>query len=948
MLAAAVADRATSRPPRIGDDNGEPVCGSPLGRTFAFTAHYQAQAGAPLQALAKSYGTTPAALLATHPELWTLATQDHALNAGPPPPGRAMGDAQQLGRLDLYLADPQIAALIKAHGGTPAPASGHPAHEQLRLFGAERFAQLSRLGHAMESVRHQYSAALAQAQGAGSGPGWSQHTSTVTESGDFFGSSHTYQVNSSSFDPDAFTAWYIKQDGLANKAFASFYGNSHTTYSEGHNNVGGESGESSSRISIATLAFDNPSWALSAGGEMQHTALHGLNINDTPRLNNDAAVGFDLEAGWVTSPDNLHQGRDWFETVVVGALVGVVSYCTFSAAAPWLAGMGLGTTTATGGVVLTTGGAVVASGLAAGAASVASGAINGNLRFQDVLKGMLAGGLSAGLINQFGAAVQSSAGAAGTMALRTTVQGSIQALLGGKFKDGAIAGLASGLAELASTNMNQAVADKTMTAAEAFGARASARLIGSAIRALGNPNDPQYALASSFVSDLMPKEAAPTGPTTEQVRDLLGPDGSGTVTTDLQRPVNGGGAVAGGPPVPPPDHPQGPQEPQGPQDPTQQRIEPDGTIHQTIVVTGQRPPPLPQDEAGNRYELAAEGYVVVHSPDGALTRIEAQQAQAWGLSAELAAATARALPGAAGAGAGGALITRGLVFIGTAAPWTVAIGGLLSGDTERPLIVKFGDDTQYVQQPGQTSGQLQTFDPQTGELIDQQVRHGYTDNMGRFKVLTDEQLRNLQQPTATPGAPLPPLPPLPTPVDRPDPAAPGYEATPPVAGTPGRPAAPPVTLQDLIMQSRQRADDAWRANPNLRSPSSLNGTSEGGPGQWGYSPTRTGGEAYQEQVTGVPRGVEYNVNGVWFDGYDASRGVLVDSKDWVNYPPAEAEFWQSGVVKEANGQLDAAASTGARVEWQVSSQQAADALNELIGSTEELRGRITVVVVPKR
>jgi hypothetical protein len=94
--------------------------------------------------------------------------------------------------------------------------------------------------------------------------------------------------------------------------------------------------------------------------------------------------------------------------------------------------------------------------------------------------------------------------------------------------------------------------------------------------------------------------------------------------------------------------------------------------------------------------------------------------------------------------------------------------------------------------------------------------------------------------------------------------------------------------------------------------------------------------------------VEYKVNGVWFDGYDASRGVLVDSKDWQNYPPEGAEFWKDGAVKEAEGQLDAAAGTGARIEWQVSSQQAADALNELIGSRDTLRGRVTVVVVPKR
>jgi hypothetical protein len=41
-------------------------------------------------------------LLATLPELWPLATHDHAVNAGPPPrPGVAMGDAMALGRLDL-------------------------------------------------------------------------------------------------------------------------------------------------------------------------------------------------------------------------------------------------------------------------------------------------------------------------------------------------------------------------------------------------------------------------------------------------------------------------------------------------------------------------------------------------------------------------------------------------------------------------------------------------------------------------------------------------------------------------------------------------------------------------------------------------------------------------------------------------------------------------------
>jgi hypothetical protein len=355
---------------------------------------------------------------------------------------------------------------------------------------------------------------------------------------------------------------------------------------------------------------------------------------------------------------------------------------------------------------------------------------------------------------------------------------------------------------------------------------------------------------------LLPKPPVQTGPTTEQVRELFGPDGSGTVLTDLQ--PRGGGSGSGGPPVaptpepsaPPPD---GPQEPQGPSDPNVQRIE----------IVG-RSANLPRDGAGNRYELAAEGYVVVHGPDGALTRIEAQQAQAWGLSAELAAAAARALP----SGAVGTLIIRGAVFVGTVAPWTVAIGGLLSGDTEQPLIVKFGDDTQYVQQPGQTSGQLQTFDPKTGALIDQQVRHGYTDNMGRFMVLTDEQRRNLQQPTTTPGAPLPPRPTPPLPIDRPNTSTPGLEAAPPVAGTPGLGAAPTVTFDDLIMNS---ADSRALGN-------NLTGVGESKPGS-GYQPhhivpiddPRAADLRAQLADAGITN-LNQAVNGVWLPANSTVQG----------------------------------------------------------------------------
>ncbi len=72
-----------------------------------------------------------------------------------------------------------------------------------------------------------------------------------------------------------------------------------------------------------------------------------------------------------------------------------------------------------------------------------------------------------------------------------------------------------------------------------------------------------------------------------------------------------------------------------------------------------------------------------------------------------------------------------------------------------------------------------------------------------------------------------------------------------------------------------------------RSPSNFAvGASDGGPGAWS-SITRPDTDAYryQERITGAPRGVEYNVNGVNFDGYDADRDVLLDAKHWTQECP---------------------------------------------------------------
>ena len=475
----------------------------------AFAAHYRAQGSANLQSLAALYDTDAAGLFAKHPELWGIATSDHAINAGPPPAGRAMGDPAQLGMLDLYMQDPQMSALIDTYGGQPAPATGDIAREQVRIYGQQRYDQLSRLDNAMESVRNQYTDAMAQAQASGNGPGWIERARTITvsdESGQT--STQTLYVTDESgqplrdasgqpqavmeriFDPDAFTDWYAQQGGLQHQAFASFYGKSHTTYAT----------DESGRTFASGITFDNPNWSMhGVGGQMGHKDLIGINPNDPPRLHNRDAVGFDLEAGWATAHGNIKQKRDWFETVVQVAMVAVVSYVSAGTLGPAAAGaLGLSTTTVAG--------AMVSAAVAGAATSVASGMMSGNLSLKGVLQGALAGGLSAGLMTQLGP-MAASVGPAGTIALRTTVQGGIQALLGGKFKDGALAGFAGSLADLASVNMqaniDKALADGTMTAAQATSARVFARVMGSAIRAAGNPNDPAHAFGSAFLNDTL-------------------------------------------------------------------------------------------------------------------------------------------------------------------------------------------------------------------------------------------------------------------------------------------------------------------------------------------------------------------------------------------------------------------------------------------------------------
>jgi hypothetical protein len=480
------------------------------------------EASAPLVKLAELYGQPVQGLLGTHPDLWALATQDHALNAGPPPrPGVAMGDAAGLGQLDLYLADPFITQLRNELGGTPAAPTSGLALEQQRLYGTERAAELTQLSQAMMAVRQTHAAAMEAAR-AGGGTGWIEvplQFGTDPETGWPTGVYQTIERGDGAeivrdangmpvlatqrvFDEALFTNAWLAEGGVAQEAFARFYGGAHSQITLQHDQS--ESGGPSRWISQPSL--DNPHVGLGEGG-VCNGDLIALDLNHAPRLNNDAAVGFDPQLGWVTSSDNIYQRRSWIDKALPIVMVAFVSWATAGAA------------TAAGW------GAVGSAAAAGAAASFTSGAINGNLSLKGVLIGAVSGALTAGLTPGLTNTLKDAGfGAAAGVAARMTVQGGIQALLGGKFKDGALAGFASGLADLAEVNIGEnidnAVKAGTMTAGEALTARTFNTVLSSAIRAAGSPGDPAHAFASDFLGELLNQSGVPATPDEPPVTQL--------------------------------------------------------------------------------------------------------------------------------------------------------------------------------------------------------------------------------------------------------------------------------------------------------------------------------------------------------------------------------------------------------------------------------------------
>lgn len=132
------------------------------------------------------------------------------------------------------------------------------------------------------------------------------------------------------------------------------------------------------------------------------------------------------------------------------------------------------------------------------------------------------------------------------------------------------------------------------------------------------------------------------------------------------------------------------------------------------------------------------------------------------------------------------------------------------------------------------------------------------------------------------------------------------------------------------------------------------GHSDGGPGLWKTEKlTKQADIDYQSRVTVAPPGQQYVVpysgvpkGEVNFDSIDPATNTLIDAKNWKgDWPIMDKLFSVNEVRKQAQNQLNAAGTTGAKVEWRVKSQETADKINEIF-RTSNPPITISIVVHP--
>ena len=455
-------------------------------------------------------------LVATDGPVMTPLAQAAAEVAGTAPaaPAGPMADPVELAALELLLADPANREMVEHFGGQlePLPTWTSVGQGIEARYGADLAARLNQLQTAQRAVDDKFFAAMDQAQQnppaqpAPMPPRKGQSTPTSDQPGWLYdaGSGHADGGGPSwKFDPGAFARHYAQGDSPAQRAFAHLHGAEPLQFVPAPNTEAG--GVDSWQLSGLTVRLGRPvdseegltPEAFHAkDGWVQSGVLrpeHHLDPNRITKLNNKEFVWFDPVHGFSTDPKNLR--GSWIDRAfpqIMGVAFGVIG----------------------AGVVghLVSAAGTVAQGAAAGAAGSALNQFvsTGQVNFKQVLNSALAGGLTAG-VTQLPGVGHYIDGAASTPLARlleytgkATLQGAIQSITGGQFKDGFVNSLMCSVAGEISAHINAQISQMPgLSASEQSALRLLGNATSTALRAVANSGDPLMGVAGDFLSQVM-------------------------------------------------------------------------------------------------------------------------------------------------------------------------------------------------------------------------------------------------------------------------------------------------------------------------------------------------------------------------------------------------------------------------------------------------------------
>ena len=438
-----------------------------------------------------------------------LAAAEVAASA-PVAPAAPKADPTEIAALELLLADPANQELIQQFGGElkPLPTWTSVGKGIEARYGADLGGRLYQLQLAQRAVEGEFLQAMDQALKDGPPSPWSSASQkeggvASERPGWTHGLSPGIADEHWHFDPGAFARQYVQGDTPAQRAFVSLHGTDPVQFIPASNSEAGDS----NRWEVAGITLRlglTPDAVVAKDGWAPSRLLRGEHHLDPDRitkLNNKEFVWFDPVHGFSTDPGNIK--GDWLDKAMPYIFSAAITAMTFGAGSTVAAGI----VSAAGGG--TTG--TIALGAATGAVSNAALqlAANGNINFGQLLQSALAGGATAGIskLPGVGQYLDGSASNFGQRLMeytgRATVQGAIQAVLGGKFSDGMVNSLIGSLAGEVTGQLNAQIAEmQNLNPSEASALRLLTRAAGSALRVAGS-NDPAAGFASDFLGGVM-------------------------------------------------------------------------------------------------------------------------------------------------------------------------------------------------------------------------------------------------------------------------------------------------------------------------------------------------------------------------------------------------------------------------------------------------------------